>query len=33
MADGFRNYEKTKYTVSTEELLIDKAQTAHADRA
>jgi len=26
MADGFRNYEKTKYTVSAEELLIDKAQ-------
>ena len=26
MADGFRNYEKTKYTLSTEELLIDKAQ-------
>ncbi len=26
MADGFRNYLKTKYTVSTEELLIDKAQ-------
>ncbi|HUW74426.1 MAG TPA: catalase/peroxidase HPI [Methyloceanibacter sp.] len=26
MADGFRNYEKTKYTVTTEELLIDKAQ-------
>ena len=26
MADGFRNYEKSKYTVSTEELLIDKAQ-------
>lgn len=25
-ADGFRNYLKTKYTVSTEELLIDKAQ-------
>jgi catalase-peroxidase len=25
-ADGFRNYRKTKYTVSTEELLIDKAQ-------
>ena len=25
-ADGFRNYEKTKYTVSPEELLIDKAQ-------
>ncbi len=26
MADGFRNYEKTKYTISAEELLIDKAQ-------
>ena len=25
-ADGFRNYAKTKYTVSAEELLIDKAQ-------
>ena len=25
-ADGFRNYLKTKYTISTEELLIDKAQ-------
>lgn len=25
-ADGFRNYLKTKYTVSTEELLVDKAQ-------
>ncbi|MBE2228732.1 MAG: catalase-peroxidase, partial [Ignavibacteria bacterium] len=25
-ADGFRNYLKTKFTVSTEELLIDKAQ-------
>ncbi len=25
-ADGFRNYTKTKYTVSAEELLIDKAQ-------
>ena len=25
-ADGFRNYVKTKYTVSVEELLIDKAQ-------
>ncbi len=25
-ADGFRNYAKTKYTVSVEELLIDKAQ-------
>lgn len=26
MADGFRNYLKTKYSVSTEALLIDKAQ-------
>merc|ERR1711879_285755 len=26
IADGFRNYEKTKYSVSAEELLIDKAQ-------
>jgi catalase-peroxidase len=26
MADGFRNYLKTQYTVSTEALLIDKAQ-------
>jgi catalase-peroxidase len=26
MADGFRNYTKTQYTVSTEELLVDKAQ-------
>ncbi|MBF7065726.1 catalase/peroxidase HPI [Aliarcobacter butzleri] len=26
MADGFRNYQKTKYTLSTEELLIDKTQ-------
>ena len=25
-ADGFRNYLKTKYTVSAEEMLIDKAQ-------
>jgi len=25
-ADGFRNYLKTKYTIPTEELLIDKAQ-------
>ena len=24
-ADGFRNYQKTKYSVSTEELLIDRA--------
>lgn len=26
IADGFRNYQKAKYTVTTEELLIDKAQ-------
>jgi len=26
MADGFRNYLKKQYTISTEELLIDKAQ-------
>jgi len=26
LADGFRNYLKTKYTVSAEELLIDRAQ-------
>lgn len=26
IADGFRNYQKQAYTVSTEELLIDKAQ-------
>jgi catalase-peroxidase len=26
MADGFRNYQKTQYTLSTEELLLDKAQ-------
>jgi len=26
MADGFRNYQKSKYSVSTEELLLDKAQ-------
>ena len=26
MADGFRNYQKTEYTFTTEELLIDKAQ-------
>ncbi|MGF1767970.1 catalase/peroxidase HPI [Enterovibrio makurazakiensis] len=25
-ADGFRNYQKTKYAVSAEEMLIDKAQ-------
>jgi catalase-peroxidase len=26
LADGFRNYQKTKYAVSAEEMLIDKAQ-------
>ncbi|HEY6513649.1 MAG TPA: catalase/peroxidase HPI [Burkholderiaceae bacterium] len=26
VADGFRNYQKARYTVSAEELLIDKAQ-------
>ncbi len=26
IADGFRNYQKTQYTVSAEELLVDKAQ-------
>ncbi len=26
MADGFRNYQKTRYTASPEELLVDKAQ-------
>lgn len=26
IADGFRNYLKTKYTISSEELLVDKAQ-------
>jgi catalase-peroxidase len=26
IADGFRNYTKTQYTVPTEELLVDKAQ-------
>lgn len=26
MADGFRNYLKTRYTIPTEELLLDKAQ-------
>jgi catalase-peroxidase len=25
-ADGFRNYQKTRYTVSAEEMLVDKAQ-------
>nr|HQV31878.1 catalase-peroxidase [Calditrichia bacterium] len=26
VADGFRNYQKTRYSVSTEELLVDRAQ-------
>ena len=26
VADGFRNYQKTRFTVSAEELLVDKAQ-------
>jgi catalase-peroxidase len=26
MADGFRNYQKTDYTLTTEQLLVDKAQ-------
>ena len=26
MADGFRNYQSKRYTISTEELLVDKAQ-------
>ncbi len=26
VADGFRNYQKTQYTISSEELLVDKAQ-------
>ncbi len=26
LADGFRNYQKTQYKLSTEELLVDKAQ-------
>lgn len=26
MADGFRNYQKTKFSVSSEELLLDRAQ-------
>ncbi len=26
VADGFRNYQKTKYAISAEELLVDKAQ-------
>jgi catalase-peroxidase len=25
-ADGFRNYQKTAYTISAEEMLVDKAQ-------
>jgi catalase-peroxidase len=26
VADGFRNYQKTKYAISAEELLVDRAQ-------
>jgi len=26
VADGFRNYQKARYAVSAEELLVDKAQ-------
>lgn len=26
LADGFRNYQKTNYTITTEQLLLDKAQ-------
>ena len=29
MADGFRNYQRKQYTLTTEELLIDKAQLLH----
>ena len=33
LADGFRNYQKTEYSVSPEEMLVDKSQllglTAH----
>ena len=29
LADGFRNYSKTKYTVSAEEMLLDKAHLLH----
>ena len=32
-ADGFRNYLKTKYAVTAEELLVDRAQPAEADRS
>ena len=32
-ADGFRNYLKTKYAVKAEELLVDRAQPAEADRS
>jgi catalase-peroxidase len=34
-ADGFRNYRKTRYAISTEELLVDRAQllTLTADMA
>ncbi len=32
-ADGFRNYQKTKYAVSAEELLVDRCATVDADRS
>ena len=32
-ADGFRNYLKTKYTVSAEEMLVDRGTIADADAA
>ena len=32
-ADGFRNYQKARYSVSAEELLVDKAHLLTADRA
>ncbi len=33
IADGFRNYLKGKYTIPSETLLVDKAQSTDADRA
>ena len=33
VADGFRNYLKSKYAVTAEELLVDRAQPAEADRS
>jgi catalase-peroxidase len=33
IADGFRNYTKGNYTITTEELLIDKAQLLRFNRA